>query len=565
MSIRRVGLILLTALVVSACGASGVAPPVPTPTPTPPPGTVGTVTGSVAVAPTRVSPAPAGPSFPARTVTRRPTTLPVYVPNRLLVKFRPGVQGAERTAVHAQAGGTVSKEIPRLGVQIVRLPSNVPAAQALANYRASPLVEYAEQDVYVFKVAAPTDPSYPLQWHYPLINLENAWNVVTGAPGVIAAVVDTGIRPHPDLTGITVAGFDFFDNDSDPTDPGCPTVNSSDPSHGMHVSGTIAATTNNGVGVAGINWTGTKIMPIRVLGEDVPSGQCGVGSMGDVAAGITYAADHGAKVINLSLGGYGTTMTLTTAVNYAYGLGVTMVAAAGNDNTDIGASPFYPASYSNVLAVSAISCSNTKALYSNYGSPIDIAAPGGDDTVDCPGGIVGDMVLSTSWSPASGNGYWYFEGTSMAAPHVAGVLALMIARGITGPATLQSTLQSTATNLGAPSWDPIFGWGKVNAWAAVGGGSAARRLRAFSGVISGTTVTRQSDFGTVADDGDFTITNAQVGTKTVFAWQDFNGNNVVDTGDYFGQTLNVVINPGMTTSGVLVTVQRYSGPPLTVN
>jgi len=184
--------------------------------------------------------------------------------------------------------------------------------------------------------------------------------------------------------------------------------------------------------------------------------------------------------------------------------------------------------------------------------------------VAAPGGSSGAGVLSTTWSISGGHVYQSWQGTSMATPHVAGLVALMISRGITGPATIQSTLQSTATDLGTPGFDNQFGWGLVNAAAAVSGGGSGTQMRAFSGVIVGSTITRQSNLANVAAGDAFTITNAQTGTKSVFVWQDFNGNAVVDTGDYYGRVDGVVINPGATTNVGSVPVQRYTGTPISV-
>ncbi|HET6947688.1 MAG TPA: S8 family serine peptidase [bacterium] len=288
--------------------------------------------------------------------------------------------------------------------------------------------------------------------------------------------------------------------------------------------------------------------------------QCGTGTYTDIADGITYAADHGAKVINLSLGGSAASTTLENAVNYAYNRGVTLVAAAGNENGPV----LYPAVYSNVIAVAATACNNAKASYSNSGPQIDVAAPGGDGTVTCGGGNPNTTwVWSPSWSPTSGNQYFGMRGTSMATPHVAGVAALLISRGITTPAGIQATLQDTATDLGAFGRDDIFGYGLINAASAVGGGTAASRLRAFSGNLSGSTLTIRSDIVQVASSGSFQITNAHAGIRSVFAWQDFNEDGILDAGDYFGQTNGVVITDGATTSGVAVTVSFYSGAAIT--
>ena len=557
-------IILAVLLSVTACGGgmTGVAPPAcPTPPATPPPsGSTGDITGCLAAVPAALGRATSTTPQPSARLARRPPNLPVFAPDRILVKFKPGVQSASMMAVHQQIGVQVAKTIAHLGVHVVRRPPGRTAQSVLADYNASPLVDYAEQDVYGYITAAvtPNDQYYPLQWHYPAIGLPAAWGIITGS-STIVAVIDTGIRSHPDLDGITVQGRDTFSGDNDPTDPGCPS-HPAEFSHGMHVTGTIAALTNNSIGVAGVNWggnTGIKIMPIRSGGEI--SGTCGAFLASDVVEGILYAADHGAKIINMSLAFPVAIQSLEDAVNYAYGLGVTLVAASGNESGPV----LYPAKYPNVIAVAATACNNAQATYSNFGPEIDIAAPGGD-IVDCTGDGMAELILSTSWSPNTGNVYLYDAGTSMATPHVSGVLALMIGRGITGPATLQLTLQNTATDLGTPGWDQYFGWGLVNAAAAVGGGTAVGQLRVFSGMLNGTVITRESDIVTVANTGAFAITNAQAGQKSVFAWQDFNGNGVVDAGDYYGKVDAVNVVGGATTAGVHVLVQRYSGPPISV-
>jgi serine protease len=480
----------------------------------------------------------------------------VYVPDQVLVKFRPTAQAQSVEALHQAAGGRVVRVIRQLGVHVVKLNPGISAASALAVYRASGLVEYAEQDVYRYAQATPNDTYYGLQWHYPKIGLPAAWDVTTGGP-VLVAVVDSGIRfDHPDLAGVTVPGYDFIDSDADPTDPGC-TAQPDNPSHGVHVAGTVAAVTNNNRGVTGVVWGGysaVRIMPLRVFDG------CGATTGSAVADAIVYAADNGAKVVNLSLSGAVASATDQNAVNYALARGVTLVAAAGNQNSG---APRYPAAYPGVIAVAATACNDQRASYSNYGSHIWIAAPGGD-VPDCDGDGYQDWILSTWWSPRAGSDYGYRRGTSMATPHVAGVAALLISRGITTPDAIRNRLRDTAVDLGAPGWDQYFGYGLVNAAAAVGASNPNSTMRTFSGVVSGNTIMRQSDFASVAATGSFTITNAQPGTKSVFAWQDFNGNGQVDFGDYFGRRDGVVISPGSTTFGVAVTVRRYTGSGLVV-
>ena len=517
---------------------------------------LGTVTGSVTAQGSSAAVRAAAVPGPTVRAVRR-GALPEYVPNRIIVKFRQVATADAIGALHRQAGARVDRLIPALGLHVVKVdPAAVQAA--LSAYRASNLVQYAHQAVYMHTQAIPNDSLYPQQWDLPLINMPGAWDLTTGSASVIVAVVDTGIRSHPDLQGITVQGSDPFGGDSDPTDPGC-SVDPTDYSHGMHVAGTIDADTNNGAGVAGINWggaAGTKIMPIRVLGE--MDGQCGVGTDDVAAQGITYAVDHGAKVINLSMGSSTGSQSLQDAVDYAYNHGVTVVAAAGNESGPVD----YPAAYPHVIAVAATACDNSQASYSNIGPQVAVAAPGGDPNTLCNGDQNTGYVWSTSWSPASGNVYLGMAGTSMATPHVSGLVALMISRGITGPDNILRILENTATHLGAGgagTRNDQFGYGLINAAAAVGGAQTASQLRAFVGDLSGGVITVRSDVVPVASNGTFTISHAQGGTHSVFVWQDYNGNGVIDAGDAFGETDGVAVTNNATTSGVAVVVRTYSG------
>ncbi|MDR7442059.1 MAG: S8 family peptidase [Armatimonadota bacterium] len=504
------------------------------------------------------------------TDTRRPPDIarfPALVPDRLVVKLRSSANISVVEPLVRTAGGRIVSTIPRLDVIVVQLEAGVRAGSALAMLRASPHVQHAEQDGYAYVLATPNDPYYGSQWHYPMIQLPAAWDVTTGSP-VIVAVVDTGIRPdHPEfVAGVLVAGRNFFNgaDDTNTTDPGCPNTEPTRYSHGTHVAGTVAALTNNGVGVAGVAWggaSGVKIMPVRVLGE-LP-GLCGVGYTSDVAKGVVWATDNGARVINLSLGGTADVQVMREAVQYALDRGVAVVAAAGNSNTS---APHYPAAYLGVIAVSALACDGQKAYYSNFGPYVFVAAPGGDATKDCPGGLSPDLVLSTGWRPSEPSNFTYvgLQGTSMAAPHVSGVAALLVGRGFVGPAAIRERLRLTATDLGAPGWDETYGYGLVNAAAAVGGQLPATRLRAFVGVLAGSQIQRQSSFVLVSGTGAFTVPDAQSGTKSVFAWQDHNDNGRVDVDDYYGKVDGVNVPPGGTVSAGVVTVRRYTGTTLTV-
>ncbi len=252
-----------------------------------------------------------------------------------------------------------------------------------------------------------------------------------------------------------VDGWDFINSDAHPND---------DNGHGTHVAGTIAQTTNNGLGVAGVAF-GTTIMPVKVLNS------AGTGSLDGVAAGIRYAVDNGADVISLSLGGPGSS-ALQSAVAYAYNNGVVVCAASGNGGTDGIGDPAcdYPAAYdAYVIAVGATQYNESRAPYSNYGSSLDMVAPGGNTGVDQNGDGYPDGVLQNTFGNTTVNwAYYFYQGTSMATPHVSGVAALLLARDPTlTPDEVRSALQSTADDLGSAGRDNTFGWGLVNAEAAL--------------------------------------------------------------------------------------------------
>jgi serine protease len=302
-------------------------------------------------------------------------------------------------------------------------------------------------------VGFPNDPKYKHQWHLEQIHAKQAWKGAQG-DGVIVAVVDTGVAKVPDLAQTElVAGYNFVNNSSDATD---------DHGHGTHVAGTIAQSTHNGVGVAGVAFK-AKIMPIKVLSAR------GSGSVSGIAEGIRFAADHGAKVINMSLGGPIASSVLAKAVKHAHDKGVTVVCAAGNDGRG---KVSYPAAYPDAVAVAATQFDETTTFYSNWGKEIDVAAPGGNTRVDQNGDGLPDGVLQNTVVPGdtSRNDYLWFMGTSMASPHVAGVAALIISAGVTNPDQVEKILKDTAR---APKGKKIddyekhYGAGIVDAAAAV--------------------------------------------------------------------------------------------------
>jgi len=393
-----------------------------------------------------------------------------YVVDRVLVQFAPGVSAAAANGVARGVGGVISGVGYGGAFHILSVPvgSVWNVVTALSH---NPNIVYAEPDWIATASFVPNDPLYsPYQWHldnpqYGGIEAEQAWNLSLGGSSTVkVAVVDTGVAYEnfgayckaPDLAGTNfVAGYDFINNDAHAND---------DNSHGTHVTGTIAQTTNNGLGVAGIAFN-TTIMPVKVLDAS------GSGPISAIANGIRFAADNGAKVINMSLGTNAPKVFLTTlesAVKYADGKGVFIVCATGNAGTK---KIDCPACYAESFAVGASGYDDTRAYYSSYGSGIDITAPGGNDRTDLNGDTFPDMVLQNTFNPNTHNpcdfAYWFFEGTSMATPHVSGTAALLFARGAASASRVRTLLQSTAEDKGAAGYDTTYGYGIVNAAAAV--------------------------------------------------------------------------------------------------
>lgn len=398
---------------------------------------------------------------------------PLFVPDEVIVIYDKNITAGKKSGIRNAYGLVKKKDSKKPGKFTVYKHKNPTAI--INSLKNEPGVLHVEQNAYAYATATVDDPYFSYQWHMTQIGVETAWEQSTGA-GVVVAVIDTGIKQSlKDLAGTNfTAGYDFVNNDTDPTD---------DQGHGSHVCGTIAQTTNNGLGVAGVAYNAT-IMPVKVLNE------LGTGTYDDIADGITWATDNGADVINLSLGGYGNLQILENAIDYAWSNGVVVVCAAGNDNTS---NPHYPSAYSNSISVSASTSQNTKASYSNYGDTIDIAAPGGDSG-DFNDDGYNDMVLQNTFSGAN-EGYYFFAGTSMASPHVAGVAALIKSKNqnLTN-IEIRSILENTADDQGETDWD---GWGILNAAAAVGNTDGDMGGDITPPVISNITSTVTSDSATI--------------------------------------------------------------------
>ncbi len=289
----------------------------------------------------------------------------------------------------------------------------------------------------------PNDPYYAYQWHLSLQGAHINWDTSDGS-GIVVAVIDTGVSSGSDGFGDLMPGYDFVSNDNDASDEN---------GHGTHVAGTIAQASNNGIGVAGMA-PGASILPVRVLNAD------GEGGSDDVAAGIVWAVDNGAHIINLSLGSDGYSQVIADACDYAEDAGVLVVAATGND----GYSDFisYPAALDSTMAVGAVDLNSEVTYYSNKGNQIDIVAPGGDLSQDADGDGYADGVLQEASVNGEPPAFWFFEGTSMATPHVAGAAAVLMGAGVTDLAQLRTLLVEHTDDLGSAGWDTSNGFGGLN-------------------------------------------------------------------------------------------------------
>lgn len=459
--------------------------------------------------------------------------------NQLIVRYLPSVLGAAAIDRAAQAADL--SDIAGVPLRFVRemsgdaivlgLPQWMGMAEAnnIANLLlTNGDIDYAEPDRILQTQLTPNDSLYGNQWDFSApvpgsygANLPAAWDISTGSSSVVVAVIDTGILNHADLAGRTVPGYDFIGDsmvandgngrDNNPSDPGdwisstenasgyfagCGVRNSS--WHGTHVAGTIAANSNNSLGVAGIDWN-AKILPLRVLGK------CG-GYTSDIADAIRWAAGvnvsgvpanaNPAKVINLSLGGSGACDTTSqSAINAAINQGTVVVVAAGNSNAN--AANYSPASCNGVVTVASTGATGNRAYYSNYGASVEIAAPGGDSQVDTK--VL--STLNTGTTVPSSDSYAYYQGTSMATPHVVGIVSLMFSVNPSlTPAEVTSLLQNNVTPFpsGSTCNTSNCGAGIVNAAAVVAAAqnagatppaAYAKSSPANNGTVSGSSTT----------------------------------------------------------------------------
>ena len=475
--------------------------------------------------------APDGPDA-VRRRSIQPATGPVdragasgarYLPGRVIVKFRDSVSAASRLSALSTVSrsASLSQRPSHADFDIVQIDPNDDAEWVARVFSQRPDVEYAQAAYRMYSRLKPNDALYAQQWNLPLIDMERAWDIQpTPGSAITVAVLDTGLAytsatvqfhasafrvdadgffeppngtgtlypalgdltlqfvPATQLitTGRIVAPHDFIWDDNLPLDLD---------GHGTHVSGTIGQLTNDGIGTAGVAFN-VKLMPVKVLDGvwDNVFGAPNFGTDDIVARGIRYAADNGAKILNMSLGRSGpTSPVIDAALTYAVGKGAFVAIAAGNDFED-GNPSEVPAESANriagVVSVAAVDRTKAHAYYSSSGSWVELAAPGGSFRGFGAGGGILQQTLDLDLVETYNNSvfsaprfdalaYFYFTGTSQAAPHVAGVAAMLMQQGITDPAAIEAALEHFATDLGDAGRDPLFGFGLIEARNALRG------------------------------------------------------------------------------------------------
>ena len=462
-----------------------------------------------------------------------------YVPGEVLMAPEPVMTMAAARGLADAAGMTVVQPDTLTRVWRLSVPAVESVESAVTRLSAMPGVRFAQPN-YIYRIPeygrtpivggappavsarfTPNDPFFPLQWHMHQVRAEQAWDIEQGSTSVIVAVVDTGVayRDAPglyaqveDLAGVHfVAGYDFVANDEFPDD---------EMGHGTHVTGTIVQATGNGIGVAGLAH-GCSLMPVRALDQN------GSGTTATVTEAVTWAVQHGADVVNMSIGSAFGGQADLQAMQQAAEAGAVLVAATGNANQG---EIDFPASSPYVIAVGSVRYDKTRAPYSNYGPGIDIMGPGGDNDVDQNGDGNPDGVYQNTRYPGQGDSnlerakYYWVDGTSQATPHVTATAALLVSHGITGTPrweVVKNTIETTAEDLGTPGYDELYGAGLVRpdlALASIDSGSGFRlggTVTYGTGGLANVEVSIGSRTTTSDDSGGYVFTGLQAGAYTV--------------------------------------------------
>ena len=365
-----------------------------------------------------------------------PGTTIRYVKGRLLVQPRAGLSEKELDRLLQPHGGKRATQIKQIDVHVIELPEQANEIAVMHALQKSPHIQFAELDIALEPLFVTTDPNLGSQWHHSRIGSQLAWDSSTGQ-GITIAVLDTGVdASHPDLQAGLVPGWNTYEDSNNTADVH---------GHGTMTAGSAAAVGNNAVGIAGVAWK-SKIMPVRITDPD------GYGYYSTMAKGLTWAADHGARIASISFANTCGSATVANAAQYMRNRGGVVTIAAGNSGGLIGDAPS-----GAITCVSATDSSDARAGFSSFGDAVDVGAPG-------------VSIMTTT----RGGGYATASGTSFAAPVTAGVYALMLGtNNALSPSALDSALFASAKDLGASGWDQSFGNGRVDAAAAVARAQAA--------------------------------------------------------------------------------------------
>ncbi len=492
----------------------------------------------------------AGTSMAGAAVPNDATHNQVHKSGEILVQFKAGTTPGAESMVHKALGTSVREIVRTLGTRVVQVPAGQEQAMVRA-YANRPEVSFAEPNYTAKSFYSPNDTYYTgtyqtshsgaqNQWGLAKINAAGAWDTTrTLSTNTLVAIIDTGVDyNHPDLAAKIakdsqgrIIGYNFVAGTADPLD---------DNGHGTHVSGIAAAATDNGLGVAGVSFNAVKIMPVKVLDAS------GSGSYSNIANAITWAADNGAKVISMSLGGSAYSQTLQNAINYAWGKGVAIVAAAGNDGRQ---TIEYPGGNNHVLAISASDPNDALASFSTWGQNVGAASPGTAILSTMPTYTV---YLNTTYGYYTN--YDGLNGTSMATPMVSGLAALVLANepGLTNAGLIQR-IQRTSDNVAGTAnggWDSKFGYGRINAYAAVNNLAHTASVGSFYGQVlskngsplSNVTVSAGGVSTKTGSDGMFRLADLPGGTYTVTASSSRYGSTSVTSTIVTGADVNLTLS-----------------------
>ena len=439
-----------------------------------------------------------------------------------IIAFRSGSTRTEREKIIRDKGAEFIRDLASLDAAVIRLPAS--AVNAERSLAAEAKVRYMEPNhpVFISAYLEPNDSLFDQQWSLDMMDLPYVWSSEKGDSRIRIAVIDTGIDlEHEDLSARIDKdnAYNFANENSNVSDGH---------GHGTHVAGTIGALTDNSIGIAGVSWQG-EILPLKVLDES------GSGNTADLAAAIKYAAgldenseDMGpVDIINLSLGSKSDSQTLRDAIDAAVGEGILIVGAAGNEGRS---SLIYPAAYENVIAVGAANQFGELTSYSNYGPELDFIAPGGDSS---------SGILSTY----KDNGYAELNGTSMAAPHISGLIALLLSDN-NSASEIKEILEMASIHPGVEEESDQLGHGLVNANFAL---NQTDKIKVIVGERSGDSIQAAAETEISIKGGDYFIGDIPIGSYSLFAWIDIKDNGIIEAEDYlveiteidFSQEINI--------------------------